>query len=105
MIRSFSFFVLLGATLTSNGVEYAIKLKDQNSIELVGTKHVLEKWPNAIVEFLENQIVFHMPIGQSVVFDTEMNNEGVGSPEKITGNSSQIIVHIYCIGFDSNFDR
>lgn len=52
---------IVGVKVVASGIDYVIKTSDQYSFELIPSAKAMEFWPDHVVDFLEERIVFEMP--------------------------------------------
>lgn len=82
------FHSIIGASNTTDGMKYAIKLKFESGYQLISSTEAIEKWPHQILNFLESRLEFAMP-PRSVHFalSVETNIATItGPPAMILGN-------------------
>ncbi|XP_031634311.1 uncharacterized protein LOC116347737 [Contarinia nasturtii] len=78
-------FIVGVALLESGKIAYAIKFKDCQSLELIESDEAFQNWPNELIDFLENAVVFQMPVSSGETNELVVNNSMVGLPKAIIG--------------------
>lgn len=81
---------IIGVKIAAIGFEYAVRSKATGNVfELIPTAKMLKMWPNALIDYLEDRIVFQMPDGNahaSPGIQLSRNVDIVGLPDGIIGN-------------------
>lgn len=52
---------IVGVKVVARGIDYVIKMNDKYAFELIPSANAMEFWPDHVVDFLEERIVFEMP--------------------------------------------
>lgn len=80
---------IIGAGQTDLGLKYAIKSKCFFAFDLVASRDVIARWPQELISYLEEQIIFKPPpqMPKSVQFLDEV----VINPNNIFGRPSNIL--------------
>lgn len=97
---------IIGVKIAANGFEYAVRSKATGNVfELIPSAKMLKMWPNALIDYLEDRIVFQMPDGNahaSPGIQLSRNVDIVGLPDEIIGNCFFKFLSIHSNALDPN---
>lgn len=83
--------------MNADGIRYVVTYKDSTALELVHSTEAVQKWPIEVINYLQSNIKFEMPL-QSAQFANgiEVNQTAaVGEPAHILGKNLNIVIFCF----------
>lgn len=60
-MNNICWFIRLGVIRSDNGIKFAVIYSDHREIKVMTTDEILRKFPEKLIKFLEDEIVFSLP--------------------------------------------